>query len=186
MEIVLNSAWRKRLVIGAAVVPCLIYVVLAGRLFVASFFGDRRERASLQRAAGLDPSNADYRNHLGRYYALVARDPGAAIEPYRAAVQLNPHAARYWFDLASAYQVLGDTSNQTWALERAIEADPTTPDVAWEAANFYLVQGDDQKALREFRVVLQNEPTLADPAMQFGWWSNREVVVLLPVVVAGR
>jgi len=186
MEIVLNSAWRKRLVIGAAVVPCLIYVVLAGRLFVASFFGDRPELASLQRAAGLDPSNADYRNHLGRYYALVARDPGAAIEPYRAAVQLDPHSARYWFDLASAYQVLGDISNQTVALGQAIEADPTTPDVAWEAANFYLVQGDDERALREFRVVLQNEPTLADPAIQFCWRINPDVDALLRDVVPPR
>ena len=186
MEIVLNSAWRKRLVIGAAVVPCLIYVVLAGRLFVASFFGDRPELASLQRAAGLDPSNADYRNHLGRYYALVARDPGAAIEPYRAAVQLDPQSARYWFDLASAYQVLGDISNQTVALGQAIEADPTTPDVAWEAANFYLVQGDDERALREFRVVLQNEPTLADPAIQFCWRINPDVDALLRDVVPPR
>jgi tetratricopeptide (TPR) repeat protein len=159
---------------------------LAGRLFVASFFGDRPELASLQRAAGLDPSNADYRNHLGRYYALVARDPGAAIEPYRAAVQLDPHSARYWFDLASAYQVLGDISNQTVALGQAIEADPTTPDVAWEAANFYLVQGDDERALREFRVVLQNEPTLADPAIQFCWRINPDVDALLRDVVPPR
>src|ERR1700689_1600079 len=186
MEIVLNSAWRKRLVIGAAVVPCLIYVVLAGRLFVASFFGDRPELASLQRAAGLDPSNADYRNHLGRYYALVARDPGAAIDPYRAAVQLNPHSARYWFDLASAYQVLGDVSNQTWGLERAIDADPTTPDVAWEAANFFLVQGDNEKALREFHVVLESEPSMANLAIQFCWRINPDVDTLLRDVVPAQ
>lgn len=127
MEILLNSASRKKLVIGAGAALCLIYLFFAGRLFVATVFGERPELPSLQRAARLDPGNADYRNHLGRYYALVARDPAAAIEPYRAAVQLNPHSARYWFDLASAYQVLGDTSNQTWALEHAIEADPHHP-----------------------------------------------------------
>ncbi|MGA8273950.1 MAG: carbohydrate binding domain-containing protein [Candidatus Sulfotelmatobacter sp.] len=186
MEIALNSALRKRLVIGGAVVLCLLYLLLAGRLFVASLFGERIEFTSLRRAALMDPWNADYRNNLGRYYALVARDPGAAIEPYRAAVQLDPHSARYWFDLASAYQVLGDISNQSVALEHAIAADPTTPDVAWEAANFYLVQGDDQKALREFRVVLQNEPTLADPAMQFCWRINPDVDVLLRDVVPAR
>src|SRR5271166_725951 len=186
MEIPLNSAWRKRLVIGAAAALCLIYVLLAGRLFVASVFGERPELASLQRAARLDAGNADYRNHLGRYYALVARDPGAALDPYRAAVQLNPHSARYWFDLASAYQVLGDTSNQSGALEHAIEADPTTPDVAWEAANFYLVQGDNEKALREFRVVLENEPYLAGPAIQFCWRINPDVDVLLRDVVPPR
>ena len=145
MEIPLNSASRKRLVIGAGATLCLIYVFLAGRLFVASLYGgdiSRRNTETRESATGgpSRPSNADYRNNLGRYYALVAGDPAAAIEPYRAAVQLNPHSARYWFDLASAYQVLGDRyiSNQTRALEHAIEADPTTPDVAWEAANFYL------------------------------------------------
>ncbi len=186
MEILLNSAVRKRLAIGASVALSLAYVLMAGRFFVASAFGEKPELASLQRAACLDAGNADYRNHLGRYYALVARDPGAAIEPYRAAVQLNPHSARYWFDLASAYQVLGDTSNQTWALEHAIEADPTTPDVAWEAANFFLVRGDNEKALREFHVVLENEPSLAAPAIQFCWRINPDVDMLLRDVVPAR
>lgn len=186
MQLALNSVSRQRLVIGVAAAFCLIYLVLAGRLFIASIFGERPELSSLQRAARFDPGSADYRNHLGRYYALVARDPSAAIEPYRAAVQLNPHSARYWFDLASAYQVLGDTSNQTWALEHAIEADPTTPDVAWEAANFYLVQGDDEKALREFHVVLENEPSLANLAIQFCWRINPDVDVLLRDVVPAR
>jgi Flp pilus assembly protein TadD len=171
---------------GVAAALCLVYLFLAGRLLVASLFSERPELASLQRAVRLDPWDADYRNHLGRYYALVARDPGAAVEPYRAAVQLDSHSARYWFDLASAYQVLGDVSNQTLALEHAIEADPTTPDVAWEAANFYLVQGEEAKALREFRVVLENEPTLADPAIQFCWRINPDVDALLRNVVPAR
>ncbi len=186
MEIALNSAWRKRLIIGAAAALCLIYVLLAGRLFLASLFGERPELASLQRAARLDPANADYRNHVGRYYALVARDPSAAIAPYRAAVQLNPHSARYWFDLASAYQVLGDVASQTWALEHAIEADPTTPEVAWEAANFFLVQGDNEKSLREFRVVLESEPSMANLAIQFCWRVNPDVDMLLRDVVPAQ
>lgn len=186
MKILLNSASRKRLVMGAAVALCLIYVLLAGRLFVASVFAGRPEFASLQRAARLDPDNAEYRNHLGRYYALVAADPGSAIEPYQAAVQLNPHSARYWFDLASAYQVLGDISNQTQALEHAITADPTTPDVAWEAANLYLVQGENEKASGEFHVVLENDPDLANRAIQLCWRMNPDVDTLLRDVVPAR
>src|ERR1700733_2749313 len=186
MEFPLNSALRRRALIAAAACLTLVYVFLAGRLFVGSLFGEKTEFSSLQRASRLDPWNADYRNELGRFYALVAQDPGASIEPYRAAVQLNPHSARYWFDLASAYQVLGDTSNQTWALEHAIRADPTTPDVAWEAANFYLVQGDNEKALREFHVVLQNEPALAPLAIQFCWRINPDVDSLLRDVVPAR
>jgi tetratricopeptide (TPR) repeat protein len=186
MKIVLNSAWRKTLVVGAGAALCLIYVALAGRLFIASVFGGRPELASLERAARLDSGNADYRNHLGRYYALVAGDPASAIEPYRAAVQLNPHSARYWFDLASAYQVLDDVSNQTWALEHAIQADPTTPDVAWEAANFFLVQGDNAKALREFRVVLESEPSMANLAIQLCWRISPDVDMLLREVVPAK
>jgi tetratricopeptide (TPR) repeat protein len=186
MEIVLTSASRKRLLIAAAAALCLIYVFLVGRLFLANIFAERPELASLERAARFDPGNADYRNHLGRYYALVARDPSAAIEPYRAAVQLNPHSARYWFDLASAYQVLGDVANQTGALERAIEADPTTPDVAWEAANFFLVQGEREKALREFHVVLESEPSMANLAIQFCWRINPDVDMLLRDVVPAK
>jgi tetratricopeptide (TPR) repeat protein len=186
MEIILNSPSRKRLAIGAAVVLCLIYLLFAGRFFVASLLADSPQLSNLERAARLDSTNADYRNHVGRYYALVARDPAAAIEPYRAAVQLDPHSARYWFDLASAYQVLGDVSNQTLALERAIEADPTTPDVAWEAANFFLVQGDDEKALREFHVVLESEPSMANLAIQFCWRINPDVDMLLRDVVPAQ
>ena len=153
---------------------------------MGTLFSDQVELASLQRAVRFDPWNADYRYHVGRYYSLVARDPSAAVGLFRAAVSLNPFSARYWFDLASAYQVLGDSFNQGKALERAILADPTTPDVAWEAANFYVVRGEDEKALREFRVVLQNEPTLADPAVQLCWRLKPDVDALLRDVVPPR
>jgi tetratricopeptide (TPR) repeat protein len=186
MEIALNSSPRKTLIVGAGVALFFCYAVLAARLFIASEFAGNADLASLQQAVRFDPDNADYRDHLGRYYALVARDPGSAIAPYRSAVSFNPHSARYWFDLASAYQVLGDVSNQTWALQHAIEADPTTPDVAWEAANFYLVQGDEAKALREFRVVLENDPSLADLAIQYCWRVKPDVDELLRNVVPAK
>ncbi len=169
MEIVLNSAPRKVFVVAAGAFLILLYIGLAARIFIASVFADRADLASLQRAVRFDPGNAEYRDHLGRYFAMAAREPERSISPFRAAVQINPHSAQYWFDLASAYQVLGDVPNQSWALQHAVEADPTTPDVAWEAANFYLVQGDDEKALREFRVVLENDPSLADFAIRYCW-----------------
>ena len=169
MQISLVTSVRKGIFVATAALLSLAYIGLAGTRLMGSWFGDRVDQSSLQRAVRLDPGNADFRDHLGRYYALVVRDPAAAIAPYQAAVQLNPHSARYWFDLASAYQVLADPVDQTSALEHAIEADPTTPDVAWEAANLYLVQGQTAKALREFRVVLANDPSLINPAINFCW-----------------
>jgi tetratricopeptide (TPR) repeat protein len=186
MKIPFHSPTRRWLIAALAAAFALAYVGLAGSQFAASWLGSRPELASLERAARLDPVDADYRNHLGRYYDLVARDPVAAVEQYKAAVQLNPHSARYWFDLSSAYQVLGDTANQTATLERAISADSMTPDVAWEAGNFYLVQGENEKALREFRVVIANDPSLGDAALQFCWRIEPDVDALLRDVVPAR
>jgi len=183
MKIALNTPARKRLVGGIAIVFAGMYLLLAARLLIATWLGGRVELKSLQRAAWLDPSNADFRDHLGRYYDLVVRDPATATGYYRAAVQLNPHSARFWFDLASAYQVLGDTPNQTGSLEHAIAADSMTPDVAWEAANLYLVQGQNEKALHEFRVVMANDSSLAASAIQFCWRIDPDVDALLRDVV---
>jgi len=183
MKIALHTPGRKRIVAAAVLVFAALYVGEAAREFLASWLGSRVELSSLQRAVWLDSRNAEYRNHLGRYFDLVARDPATAVVHYTAAVQLNPHAARYWFDLASAYQVLGDTARQTAALEHAIQADSMTPDVAWEAANLYLVQGETEKALREFRVVMANDTSLANASIQACWRINPDVDSLLRDVV---
>jgi len=113
MKISFDTPARKRLITGLALAFAALYLGLVAREFVAAWFGNRTQLTSLKAAAWLDSGNAAYRNHVGRYYDLVDRDPGTALGYYRAAVELNPHSARYWFDLASAYQVLGDLANQT-------------------------------------------------------------------------
>jgi tetratricopeptide (TPR) repeat protein len=183
MKIRFDTAIPKSLTLAVALVLATAYVGLAASQFAAAWFGTQADSSSLRRAAWLDPGNAEYRYHLGRYYDLVARDPNSALGEYKAAVQLNPHAARYWFDLAGAYQILGDTANQAAALERAIQADSMTPDVAWEAANLYVVEGEREKALREFRVVIANDPSLSDGALQFCWRMEPDADALLRDVI---
>jgi len=183
MKIALHTPARQWSAAAVVILLAATYTVEAAREFVASWLGGRPELTSLKRATWLDPGNADYRNHLGRYYDLVARAPATALGHYQAAVQLNPHSARYWFDLARAYQVLGDTAGQTAALEHAIQADSMTPDVAWEAANLYLVQGQNEKALREFGVVMANDTSLAATAIRFCWRVQPNVDALLRDVI---
>ena len=126
---------------GVAFLAC-VYLFLTGAEFAASVFASRAELPKLERAVRLSPGNADYRHRLGRYFAFVAVDPQSAIDNLQAAIALNPHDARYWFDLAGAYQVTGDLAGRRAALDRALQAEPTAPDVAWEAANFFLIDGD--------------------------------------------
>lgn len=186
MKIPFNTPARRGWTVAVAAILATIYVGFGAAQFAASWFGGHADLSRLTWASRLDPGNAEYRSHLGRFYDLVARDPLTAVGYYRSAVQLDPHSARYWFDLSNAYQVLGDTANQTSTLERAIHADSMTPDVAWEAGNLYLVEGENEKALHEFRVVIANDPSLTDSAIQFCWRINPDVDVMLRDVVPSR
>lgn len=198
MKTPFSTPARKWLSVAFVLALAIVYVGLAASRFAASWFDDRGEKRadlrSLQRAVSLDPRDSDYRYDLGRYYDLVAHDQAAAIPQYQAAVALNPHSADYWRDMAFAYWVREDTAHQTAALERAILAEPTKPEIARTAANFYLVLATNEKdpaleqtlatkALREFRVVLTNDPPSAPEAIQNCWRLEPDVDVLLRDVV---
>lgn len=167
---------------------CLLagYLFLSAREFLASIFAGRPDPTSLARAIRLSPGNADYRNRLGRYFYFSNSDPQSSLEPLRAAVQINPHQARYWLDLGGAFQLLGDLNGQRESIEHALEVEPTDPHVAWEAANLFVVQGDIDRALREFRVVMENDPYLPGAALETCWRVRPDVEVLLRDVIPSR
>jgi tetratricopeptide (TPR) repeat protein len=185
MAITLSDRHRRQLAAGTVIFGC-IYILAAGKEFLASVFAADTNPASLSRGVRLSPGNADYRHRLGRYFEFAGGDPTDATENLQAAVVLNPYNARYWFDLASEYQITGDVSRRRAALDRALAAEPTAPDVAWEAANFFLVDGDTDRALREFSVVMANEASLADAAMRASWRVRPDVDVLLRDVVPAK
>jgi len=169
MLIELRSPLRKFSFAGACFVLVGLYLHLALRAYLASHLAATPDLSNLNKAIRLEPSNAEYRELLGLSLALSGANLDDAIADYRTAVHLNPYVARYWLDLAGAYQMAGNTSEQERSVEQAVEADPTTPHVAWEAANFFLVQGDQERALRNFRVVLANDPEAVDFALQLCW-----------------
>ncbi len=185
MAIPLSNRRRRQFAGSVAVLAC-VYVFLAGMEFAASVFAARAELPKLKRAVWLSPGNADYRHRLGRYFAFVAGDPQSAISAFRAAVALNPHDASYWFDLAGAYQVSGDLAGQRSALDRALQAEPTAPGVAWQAANFFLIDGDIDRALREFHVVVGNDNGMVDAALRACWRVRPDTDALLRDVVPDR
>ncbi|MGB9236284.1 MAG: hypothetical protein WCC04_17895 [Terriglobales bacterium] len=164
----------------------LAYLFLTGTEFAASVLASHSDRAKLEHAVQLSPGNADYRHRLGTLLAFTVGDPQAAVENYRSAVALNPYDASYWLDLAASNQVIGDLAGQRTALDRALAAEPTAPDVAWQAANFFLVDGQIDRALREFRVVIENDQSLADASLQACWRVRPDVDALLQAVVPAR
>jgi tetratricopeptide (TPR) repeat protein len=169
MQIELRPRLRRIFFAAACFVFVALYLQFALRAFLAAHLAATPDLSNLRKAIRLEPSNAEYRELLGRNLALSGVSLDQGISDYRTAIHLDPYEARYWLDLAGAYQVAGRVNDQGESVEHAVEADPTTPHVAWEAANFFLVQGDQEKALRYFRVVLANDPDAVDLALQLCW-----------------
>jgi tetratricopeptide (TPR) repeat protein len=165
MQIPLDSSARKVAFATGILLLSFGFLTLCARDFLASLYSNRPDLRHLQRAVRLDPSNGAYHVSLARYLVATGSNPAAAAEEYRTATRLNPHDAQAWFELAGVAQVLDDISTQREALQQAIAMDPTTPELAWQAGSFFLVQGEQEKALKQFRVVGENEPPLATQAL---------------------
>lgn len=183
MPIELQSPLRKVLFAAACCGFTACYFALCQREYRARLLADDPTTANLQKAIALEPTNAEYRELLGRGLALAGLNLVEAISTYRKAAQLNPYDARCWLDLAGAYQIAGRVNEQEESVERAVVADPNTPHVAWEAANLFLVQGQQDKALRYFSVVLANDPQSIDAVLQMCWRATGnadQVVGVLP------
>lgn len=164
----------------------MVYLLLSGTELLASHYAAKPDLASMERAVRLSPGNADYRDRVGRYFTFVDSNPAAALENFETAVRLNPHDAGYWLDVASAQQIAGNSEGHHQAIEQALLAEPTAPRVAWEAANLFLVDGDLQRALRQFRVVIENDPSLAATALRYCWRAQPDVDVLLRDAIPAR
>jgi tetratricopeptide (TPR) repeat protein len=169
MQIEIQSPLRRFGFAGACLIVIGFYLLFAGRAYLAAHLATKPDLPDIQRAIRLEPSNAEYRALLGRYLALSGTSLDEAISDFRTAVYLNPYESRYWLDLASAYHVAGHIDEQAQSVEQAVEADPTTPNVAWAAANFFLIQGNLSKALPCFRTVLANDPDAVDSTLQICW-----------------
>jgi len=183
IKVALDSPARKLVFLGTCLLFATVYIGWVTREFFADYFSKRLDLASLQMAARLDPGRADYQYQLGHYFLQTQDEPATALQFFKSATALNPYNARYWLDLSRTYQRLSNSDQQKEALQHAIAADPSTPDVAWDAANFYWALGETDKALQEFRVVLANDPYLPAAALERCWRIKPDVGSLLQDVV---
>jgi len=179
MHVKFNSVSLRLFSAAICLVTVGLYIDSVATHYLAYRLSTSLDRRNLNRAAELEPWDAELRWKLGRQALFIAQDPTNAVSNLEAAVSLNPHLARYWLDLAAAYQVMSDVQRQRSALERALQADPSTPDVSWEAANFYLAQNDLERALQLFRVVMANDPKQTNSALKLCWHATQNVSMML-------
>jgi tetratricopeptide (TPR) repeat protein len=167
-------------VLGSVIVT---YVTLAALQYWSAHLSNVPDETHLLRATWLDPGNAEYRYRLGRYELLTQLSPQAALPWLRSAVSLNPNRARYWLDLSLASHVMGDTNAAKDALDHGVIAGPHTLNIAWQAANLYLSQGEVEKAMQELRAVMEHDPYLGSEAVQACWKVRPDIDYLLSDVV---
>lgn len=151
------------------------YIWFAVRGFWAQSLADRSDPGSIEKAIALEPRNAAYHDLLCRSMIFISQTPQRAVEECGKAAELNPYSSSIWLDAAQAYFSVGNKQMTDAAIHKALLVDPTTPDTAWSAANFFLIQGETQEALNQFAMVLREEPSLAAPTLNICWQSFHDI-----------
>jgi hypothetical protein len=163
-------------------VGAVTYASFVLRVYMAHRFSIQIDQGSIMHAVHLEPSDAGNHDLMGRYLLFGMGDPSAAAIEIRRAVTLNPYNASYWLDLASADLSLGAKQEEQEAIARALAVDPTTPDVAWSAANLFLFQGDVEHALSQYAVVLNHSPRLVHSSLNQCWHMLHNAERILPIL----
>jgi len=158
------------------------YAHFAIRGYRAFALSGAKDDASLRRAMALEPRNASAYNAYCRFQRDTQIDFTGALPSCQRAVELNGNDSANWLDLAEVLYVTGDAQAERVALEQAIAADPMTPEVAWNAGNLYLLQGQVQPASRLFSMVLKGDPALAPVALKTSWRAFGKVDPILEML----
>ena len=162
-----------------------IYLRAASRVYRAFQWAENVTLDNLKTAARLEPENAEFRYRLGRYSLLMQDFPNATAE-LEAAIALNPNDARFWLDLASANLATDNPALSQRALARAMEADPTTPEVVWQTANYELVQGATELALRRFHDLVENDQETLLAVLNVCWRATHDADLIADKVLSAR
>jgi hypothetical protein len=179
MRIELNSRLKDFSFIAASLLLLLPYLFWIQNHYRASVAAQDLSRSGLEKATQLEPASAEYHDLLGRFYLLALQEPKKADSELQTATRLDDHSSRYWLDAAIVKGLLGDADAQRRALQNALRADPKTPKVAWEAGNFFLVDGKATEALESFKIVMENDPVALHSALELCWRATHDADMIL-------
>ena len=164
----------------------VFYVYVICSVWRADWLRGRIDPGSLEASTRLQPWNAQTQWLLGRYSLNVTQDYAAALPFLQRAIELNPYEGHCWLDLAELRQVRGETNESQTALERALRVEPTSTEIAWEAANFYLVQNDSERALPLFRAAIKYDPSKTAAAINLTWRATKNVSQIVSQVLPAQ
>lgn len=157
-------------------------LVFAGcRHAIAESWAGSQDSAKWLRAAQMEPANPENWYRLGRYRQLDFEnsDLPQAISYYERATAIDPRPARYWLDLAEAYETTGNAEQAERAFHQAQLRYPISADVSWRVGNFLLRQGRAEEAFQQIHRAVAADPKLTPLALSLCWRSTRNIGLIL-------
>lgn len=171
MELALTTPLRRGLFLAAVLLLAALLGYTSGRIWRAEHYAGRGDPASWERAAALEPGNADHWYRLGWYHQndFASLDLEQATGFYEQALARNPRSAAYWMDLAGAWEARGEIERAREAFDRARAAHPASGEVAWRFGNFLLRREELPAGFVEIRRALELDPQLIRLGVALCW-----------------
>ncbi len=116
----------------------------------AGRYGDAEE--AFGRAISINPRNVEAHNNLGRIY-FKTKQYEKAIESFKRAIELKPDAIGTYNNLAESYAKLERFDEAIQTFRDALEIKPDDTQTRFGLGIVYLMKGDRESALEEYKVL---------------------------------
>ena len=188
MQISIRPKALRWLLIGAEVGTLVVLVTWVGKACIADMLANKPTVDNLERALKLDPGNADFHMRLGSLYEYSPADMqvGKAEQNFRRAAHLDSYDPQTWLDLAAALQFQGRVDEAEACRHRVDWLAPNLPAYQWPIANFYLLQGNTDEALRHFKVVLAGTSQYDTNVFGLAWKATDDAGEILRELIPDR
>jgi tetratricopeptide (TPR) repeat protein len=176
---------RRRTAAVIAIVAAVWFCYAGAKHALASHYVISSNPQDWERAARIEPGNAEIWYRLGRYRQLDFdnADVPLAISYYRRAIQLNPRSPYYKLDLAGALEMAGNNGEADSNFQAAQAAYPISAEVSWKYGNFLLRQDRLPEAYAEIHRAVMVDPKLIPLAVSRVWHSDPNIHLLLDQVL---
>ena len=158
----INLRGRRKTIVYLAVLllPVMALAAVILRDAAAQTFGESLRPAWIEAGLRLDPDQPALYHRLGMILFYSTGHPNATggLRLLRHAAKMQPDAAPYWRDLASACAASGDTACADRAFQRAVALNPMSPGLHWMIANYDLEMNRTEAGFGEFKRLLNLDP----------------------------
>ncbi len=184
----LSDSLSRGLLVVAAVVGAVLVSFFAIRMTIAADAADGTTAKEFELAARLEPRNPEYWFRLGHYeqFSLEDANPDRALDSFHRAIALDPHYPEVWLDLATSYELDGNTEATRDAYQHAKESYPASAEVSWRYGNYLLRAGDLPRAFEELHRALQADPQRAAAAFSRAYRADPNIDDILTKVLPAQ